>query len=216
MQQLKNVELVDITLRCRPKMHNFDSWRENISHFSYEFMPGKIYAIVSQPGGGGWALSYLLSAKVSNYTGRIFINQEMAHSKDLLSYGWYIGEGVRAKNNFGLVRKLTVREQLISCELSAFTIEKLVDLFELSPSRLDRELKYISNERWNASAAIGLAHGKQIYCFPWMDDMWKEVIKVRLRHCSEVLKQNNCLVIIPTPSLQIVKDFVDEVIYLKS
>ena len=158
----------------------------------------------------------MLSARVRKYKGRIFINQEMAHSNDLLSYGWYVGEGVRAKNSFGLERKLTVREQLISCESSDFTIEKLVDLFELSPSRLDRELKYISNERWNASAAIGLAHGKQIYCFPWMDDTWKEAIKVRLSHCSEILKENNCLVIIPTPSLQIVEDFVNEVIYLKS
>lgn len=214
MKKINFLDLKDVSFTCRPSMLNFESIHENLSRFSCKFHMGNAYAIVSEPGKGGWALSYLLAGRARNYKGNIYLDRELANSHMLLSYGWYVGEGLQDKNMFGLHRNMTIREQLASCDLSDYTMDKLIDLFELSSSRLDRPMKFISNERWNASTAIGLANGKQIFCFPLLDDTWKDAIKVRLRHCSEILKQNNCLVIIPSPSLHIIEDFVDEVVYV--
>ncbi|MNI18859.1 hypothetical protein D3C73_722790 [compost metagenome] len=142
------------------------------------------------------------------------MNNALSNYTILRTSGWYIGEGLLIRNMFGFYRKMTIREQLARYNSSSYTIDELIDLFELSPSRLDREMKYISNERWNASTAIGLANGKLVFAFPWLDDIWKDAIKVRIRHCSRILKQNNCIVIIPTTNLYLIEDIVDEIIYL--
>ncbi|WP_338552520.1 hypothetical protein [Paenibacillus sp. KS-LC4] len=211
---LEKLELKNISLSCKPSMHNFPSWKETLSDFSYTFSSGKAYAIISEPGRGGWALSYFLAGRVKNYTGSLLVNQKLENFRTLKTYGWYVGEGLEPNAVTSLLRKKTIRQQLQSYTVKHHTVDELIDLFELSPSRLDRQMKHISNERWNASAAIGLGQGKQIFCFPWMDDIWKNAIRARLRLCSEILRQHNGMVIIPTSSLLIVDDFVDEIIYV--
>lgn len=214
MNRINCLELIDVSFSCKPQMRNFNSWPETLSSFSYTFSSGNVYAIISEPGGGGWALSYLLAGRVRSYKGNIYINRELLHSRMLGKYGWYVGEEMQERTLTSFFRQKTVREQLESCNLDSSVVDRLIDMFELSPSRLDRQIKYISNERWNASAAIGLGLGRQVFCFPWLDDMWKSAIRERLRHCSEILRQNNCIVIIPTSNLQIINDFVDEIVYL--
>jgi len=109
---------------------------------------------------------------------------------------------------------MTIREQLESSLSSRYSVDELMDLFELAPSRMDRTIKFISNERWNASTAIGLANGKRIFCFPWLEDSVKIIIRERLRLCSEIIENNKCMMIIPVQSASIVEDFVDEIIYI--
>ncbi|GAB6988155.1 hypothetical protein [Paenibacillus pini] len=109
---------------------------------------------------------------------------------------------------------MTIREQLERATSNHFSMSELIYLLELSPSRLDREMKHISNERWNASIAIGMGQGKRIFCFPWLNHVWKDALKVRLEHCSGVLKQLNCILLIPTHSPTIIEDIVDEMIFI--
>ncbi|MGG4143820.1 hypothetical protein ABEW34_11850 [Paenibacillus algorifonticola] len=211
---LEKLELKNISLSCKPSMHNFPTWKETLSDFSYTFSPGKVYAIISEPGRGGWAISYLLAGRVRSYAGSLLVNQKLANSRTLKTYGWYVGEAHEPSAITSLFRQKTIRQQLQSYTSNNHMVDELIDRFELSPSRLDRQMKHISNERWNASAAIGLGQEKQIFCFPWMDDIWKNAIRARLRLCSEILRQQNGMVIIPTSSLLIVDDFVDEIIYV--
>lgn len=114
-----------------------------------------------------------------------------------------------------LGKELTIREQLESAASSNYSVSELVDLFGLAPTRMDRVMRYISNERWNASTAIGLTYGKRIFCFPWLEDSIKNLISYRVQYCCEFLKQNNCISVVPVHSNSIVEDFADEIIVLK-
>jgi ABC-type multidrug transport system ATPase subunit len=192
-------------------MRNFVSRTDRLQHFSYRFHSGKVYGIVGGPSQGAWALSYLLSGNYKKFQGDIQINDRPAERDILHINGWYIGEGIRR----GLFkRQLTIREQLEMGVSIDYTVDHLIEVFGLAPSRLDREMRYISNERWNASAAIGLAHGKQIFCFPWLNDEWKNAISGRMAHCSDILRRSNRILLIPVSNLSVVEDFIDEAVYL--
>ncbi|MWC29494.1 hypothetical protein [Paenibacillus sp. MMS18-CY102] len=158
----------------------------------------------------------MLSGRTMNYKGEIMMNDQLIKTEMLREMGWYIGEGVEERRSFfGKAKGKTITEQLQVNQNKQYISKQLIEIFALSPSRLDREMKYISNERWNASAAIGLASGKRIFCFPWLDDSVNEIIRARLQLCSNVLKKNNCILIIPIQSESIVEGFADEIIYLK-
>ncbi|WP_405116037.1 hypothetical protein MHH28_14510 [Paenibacillus sp. FSL K6-1217] len=214
MKNLSILDLEDVSISCKPTMLNFESKKDSLKHFSYRFTSGKTYAIENNIGEGGWALSYLLSGREQRYSGDIIIDGNKIERDKLNIYGWYVGEGIQSK--VPLYKKsLTVREQLELGTSKRHGVKDLIDAFELAPSRLDREIKHISNERWNASIAIGLAHEKQVFCFPWLNDMWKEALIARLAHCSKLLKQYNCIFLIPVQSLTNIESCIDEVVYLK-
>ncbi|ULO04869.1 ATP-binding cassette domain-containing protein [Paenibacillus sp. 19GGS1-52] len=214
MKIISAIDLEDVSVTCKPLMFNFESRKDKLEHFSYQFMPGKTYAIVSDPGKGGSALSYLMSGRANRYYGKISIDGNKIDNIQMGSYGWYIGDEVHS--NASLFKKsMTVREQLEMGTSELHTVDKLIETFELAPSRLDRSMKHISNERWNASVAIGLAHEKQVFCFPWLDDMWKNAIIARLTLCSTILKQNDCILLIPVHNICNIENFIDDIVYLK-
>lgn len=211
MAQIASLELQDVSVKCKPAIRNFDSWTDQLQHFSYRFHSGKVYSIISQPNKGGWALSYLLSGRCKKFHGEIVINDRPISGEMIYTVGWYVGEGLKS----GLFKKeMTVREQLERGTSINYSVDNLIDTFELSPSRLDREIRYISNERWNASAAIGLAYEKHVFCFPWLDDEWTNLIRGRLAHCSDVLRKSNKILLIPVSNSSKVEDFIDEAVYL--
>ena len=90
----------------------------------------------------------------------------------------------------------------------------MIEQLELSPSRIDRPMNQISNERWNASVAIGLARRKSLFCFPFLDRNWKERLVVRLATCAELLKERQCTMIIPSDNEEYLHNVVDEWIRL--
>ncbi|MCE3202637.1 hypothetical protein [Paenibacillus sonchi] len=214
MKILSTLDLDNVSITCKPTAFNFESRKDSLEHFSYRFIPGKTYALVNNIGEGGWALSYLLSGREKGYKGVISIDGNKIERGLLGSFGWYVGEGIQSKAPF-YKKSLTVREQLEIGTSEEHTVDKLIKAFELAPSRLDRDMKHISNERWNASIAIGLAHEKQVFCFPWLNDMWKNAILARLAHCSTILKQNKCILLIPVQNILNIENFIDDVVYLK-
>lgn len=212
---VQTIDLQDVSLACKPEMWNLSTVKEKLNSFSYTFYQGKTYAVVSDAGAGGGALAYLLAGKTTKYKGSIILNDRLIDGGLLNKIGWYVGEGLKGRERF--LRKtieLTIREQLQNSQTRLFSSDQLIDLLQLSESRLDRDINHISNERWNASTAIGLANGKHIFCFPWLDDKVKQLVSARLETCSSVLKQQNCILIIPVQSSSIVEDFADEIIYI--
>ncbi|MCD1260545.1 hypothetical protein B5M42_017220 [Paenibacillus athensensis] len=158
---------------------------------------------------GGWALSYVLSGKAEIQSGEIFLDQTPATSSCLSKVGCYVGEGYLNKRFLG---EKTIRQQIMQGlkeNRSSFSLQEILDLFELSSSRLDRKLDQISNERWNASAAIGFAHGKRIYSFPWLNTAWIHRLNQRIEHCVTVLKQYGAIVLIPTSHAASLSEIVD-------
>lgn len=213
MEKLIELKLENVSVQCKPFISNIDAMLDEVNSFSYTFKDGHVYAVISQPGSGGWALSYLLAGKVKKYMGIIRINGLIADAKLLRSNSIYVGEGLHSKRWFLGGSKKTIR-QLLEEGSNSYSVGELIETLELSHSRLDRSIRQISNERWNASVAIGLAHSRQIFCFPWFDTEWKKINHARLKHCAEVLRSNNKMMIIPSDSVQYIEKIVDQIIYL--
>lgn len=127
----------------------------------------------------------------------------------------YVGDIIYNRSFFGIKKYPTVNQLLHhNVVLPNSVIQNLVTQLELSPSRIDRPLQYISNERWNASVAIGLALGKSVFCFPLLDSMWKERLRIRLQTCCEVLREFNCITVIPSNDESIIGEIADEMLYV--
>lgn len=213
MNQLTEVSLENISAYCKPYIFNMDPMPDKLSSFSYSFKEAHVYGIISQPGGGAWALSYLLAGRVRKYSGTIIMNGEKANGGLLESNSVYVGEGLQAGRWIWSINRKTILEQLEEGD-SSYSVGELIELLDLSDSRMDRSIQYISNERWNASVAIGLAHSRQLFCFPWFDSAWKSINRGRLKHCAEVLRANKKIMIIPSDSTLYLENIVDEIIYL--
>ncbi|MWC31233.1 hypothetical protein [Paenibacillus sp. MMS18-CY102] len=216
INEVETIELQHVSLSCKPKRMHFKPVKEQLRLFSHVFTQGKTYAIVGEQGRGGGALSYLLSGKVQTKSGNILINNKINEAHVFQPIGWYVGEDGKSSfaSRLGMKKQKTIREQLENAPPGNYSTEQLITLFGLSASRLEREINYISNERWNASTAIGLAYGKRIFCFPWLEDDMKGIIRARLKLCSSILKQNKSILIIPVQSDSIVEQFVDEIVYI--
>ncbi|WP_060860733.1 hypothetical protein [Paenibacillus riograndensis] len=210
---ITSMELNGISVNCQPEMMNFKRGEERLERFSYRFLPGRTYGVVCEAGHGGWALSYLLSGLVTAFEGTVRINKKIVQPEELRFYGWYLGQALPASRNF-FKKKMTIRRQLEYGTSKKYRVADLIERFELAPSRLDRELRHVSNERWNASAAIGLMHEKQVFCFPWLDEVWVEAIRVRLQTCSALLNEYGCITIIPIQNPTKIDHFIDEVLVI--
>ena len=44
--------------------------------------------------------------------------------------------------------------------------------------------------------AIGYAFGKRVFCFPWVNSSFIQILKPRLKTCFQVLKDNGCMIIL--------------------
>jgi ABC-type multidrug transport system ATPase subunit len=211
----QTIALKNITLNCKAKMYLFESMWDRLANFEARLSSSKVYGVIGKPGGGAWALSYLLSGKAQPATGEIYWNGELAAFSLFRELGWYVGELLYSRNKWGLKTYPTVQELIAQGEnRTQYDVAGIVDELELSPSRLNRPMPYISNERWNATVAIGLVHDKKLFCFPWLDHSWKERMESRLERCSSVLRRSNAITIIPSNDTTSLTNIVDEFIYL--
>lgn len=217
MNSINIVKVQNVCIDCKPGIFGMDSKKDKLEHFSYTFDSSKVYGIVNKSGSGAWALSYMLAGKARHKKGDIFFSDTIALGQDQLQQkSCYVGDIFYKRNRLGMKYYPPVQQLLEEkIVLSKDAIKKLVDELELSPSRMDRSLQHISNERWNASVAIGLAQGKSIFCFPLLNSDWKEMLRVRLKTCSEVLKKYQCITIIPSDSESIVSEVADEIVYVE-
>lgn len=81
-----------------------------------------------------------------------------------------------------------------------FTADEIIQMFHLCEERCNRPLKYVGNERFRAMSAIGLAHSKEIFCFPWLSKKYVDYLGLNLRFALKVLEDNNKTIIFPTNS----------------
>lgn len=214
MIKVNSISVKDLNISCTATIYNMRSMKEEIAGFTYYFVPGKVYGIIGKAGMGAWAIAYVLAGNSSSYSGSISINGTVADTTILRENGWYVGERLKRRGILGISKSLTVLQELEREEPNAESINNWIEQLELSSTRLGRPIEHISNERWNASVAIGLAQGRSVFCFPWFGQEWKEILRVRLATCAELLKKQGCIMIIPSDSPLIIDSFVDEFIYL--
>lgn len=206
VQELVTVN--NLTTVCDSKLFNYGQMRDRLHDFTYTFRKGKVYGIIGECGAGGWALSSLLTGREKPLSGEIIIDNKVVDPSVFRDIGCYAGEGYKDKGLFG--RKTVYKQLQDGAKRTKQSVQEIVEMFELSESRLHRTIDRVSNERWNASIAIGFANGKQIYCFPWLSTGWVANIKPRIELCINILKQHGAIVIFPTTKPENLYSIADE------
>lgn len=189
-----------------------------VDNFSTEFIFGKVYCINGNLSDGGWGLSWVIAGNNDEEKGTIKIDNKVYNQQQRVEIACSVGLGIKKEKSFSRdTIRGQIREGLKNNRSAHFKDDnELIELLHLSPERLDRGIESLSNERWRASIAIGLANGKKIYCFPWMKTYFIEnFIDSWLFIINDIFKRYNCLVIIPTPYNKKIKKLFDEVVNLK-
>lgn len=185
----------------------------------FKFQGGRIYSIIGEIGSGGWAISYLLSGKIPIEKEGLFINGGKITVGEYLDIGWYVGEGSPNKQGFYNDRSVRkqIRRGLRQSKLGVLE-DDIISKFDLSRERLDCKFSYLSWERWKASAAIGYAYGKKLYCFPFLNTaiLNNIITNSHLANYLNELKNDGACIIIPTSCKETLELIADDQILLNN
>ena len=181
----------------------------------YHFESSHIYTLLSD-NYENLALSYLLTGRVQLHNTNIKINGISISKKELEQISCYVGSSSSKKRFFN---KPTVRDEInnaLTFSNISMNIEDIVNYFSLTPSRLDRLLKYTGNEHWRASLAIGYSNEKKIYCFPYVtEELSLELVRLRIDEFIIRLKNEGNIIIIPSDKKTELIKVSDELCYVK-
>ncbi len=183
---------------------------------TFIFDRGKIYGIVCEHGGGGEAVSLLLSGIMPLKQEKIYIDNKEADAEEMKRIGWYVGKALYSS---GIVkRELSVRKALEFAVRKYHRYEEISEVmeeFHLTADRLDYGLsRNCEWEKWRASLAIGYANNKIVYCFPWMNSMifYDCMYNSSVFRFFRKLTQEGAVIILPTSRKENVSGFADSLI----
>lgn len=183
---------------------------------TFIFDRGKIYGIVCEHGGGGEAVSLLLSGIMPLKQEKIYIDNKEADAEEMKRIGWYVGKALYSS---GIVkRELSVRKALEFAVRKYHRYEEISEVmeeFHLTADRLDYGLsRNCEWEKWRASLAIGYANNKIVYCFPWMNSMifYDRMYNSSVFRFFRKLTQEGAVIILPTSRKENVSGFADSLI----
>lgn len=151
---------------------------------------------------GVWELSYFLSMyhkrkkdfiRFDNPT--VTKNGQEVPFEEILDKSCYMDKSDPLFGTKQTVRKLIEKGVKKSrCPLTAVEIQTL---FHLDEQRLDRPISQVGNERFRAMAAIGVATGKEWFCFPWLSRKMVEHYGLQLSFAVYLLEQLNKNIVLP-------------------
>jgi hypothetical protein len=186
--------------------------------FSYEFSFGRSYLLDCAEAGGGWALSWIIGGLLEPTRGTIYRNQFIFSSQERRRTTWCVRHSEIKR--FGLFRNWSVRSQIrygLRTNPNPFlkTEAAIMQAFKLTLGRYGRPLRQFSHEGWRASCAIGLANGRSIFCFPYLDYLIPEYFDLWLKDMVDLLRDSGALVLIPAQRTAISERLCDEVVQLE-
>lgn len=190
-----------------------DTWK----YSSLEFESGKIYALISEHGEGCMYLSYLLGGRVNLNNCikdglKIYINSKEALQSDLSSISWNLEPAEEKYKNY--IVKKSIEKALVKNNLTE-TFSEIQKKFILTEARENRKLRYLSSERWRASAALGYAENKKIFFAPYKtSSFYFQMIQCGLVKVLNHLTEKSALIILPAGSDKVIKFIADECVYL--
>lgn len=198
---------IKVHIRSNPKLE--------IKEGNFSFGSSKIYALAGDQNNGGYALSCLLSGFADIGKNQISVDGKLLNRSELMKTSCFIGLGRR--RFFG--KHLTVRQQIteaLNKSGNSQSFDEIVSKFGLTPERLDRRLAYTGNEHWRASIAIAYSEKKRIFCAPFIDEeMWDKYLQLHLERWLRMLRDEDCLVILPVSGESKFREFADEIIYFQ-
>ena len=173
----------------------------------FEFHAGNLYGIIGEFGNGGAALSCGITGNTDFYEGIVYIDDQEDSMEYVIKNSWYVGLDLNTSKRL-FKKKQTIRQQIaygVHNINQKFDAKNIQDIFNISDERIDRTIEFVSGERWKASAAIGYANGKKIFCYPWMNSKDIELLKEQLLNTIKYLLNSDCIVIVPTTTEENIK-----------
>ena len=187
--------------------------RESFLKCSFKLTCGNIYGVISDFGCGSWGLVTCLAGRgTENYSGVIFIDDKQVPFTKLSSYSCFITE----TNFFGAdtaYNKLTTRqciEKALAIGRQPYSVSEIKEIFRLSDGRFDRPVTEASGEIWLISAAVNFSLGKDIFCYPWLN----EIDIVRFKTACELgildfLKSSGKIILVPSSQEKVLRKLCD-------
>ncbi|SEQ06249.1 hypothetical protein SAMN02910289_01155 [Lachnospiraceae bacterium RM5] len=211
---LENIIFSEVSFGGECNLFHHGIVQDCLQKKDFEFSCGNLYGIIGEFGDGGAALSCGITGNTNFYEGKIFFDNIEKKIKDVIEISWYIGNDLyqnSMKRKFNIkpkINKKTIKEQIehgVQSQLTGDDCHSISQMFQISSERLNRNISFVSGERWKASAAIGYANGKKIFCYPWMNSKDIERYKEQLVHTVNILLDTKCIIIIPTTKEENVK-----------
>ncbi len=190
---------------------------EKLRDFSYTFIYGKSYLLDSGLGEGAWALSWIIGGELEQDYGSITRHGLAYEIKERKEDAWCVRQSIIKVSKFPF-REPTVGEQIryglkVAQGQYLQTEEEIIDRFHLTPERYNRPLSQLSHEAWRASCAIGLANGKNLFCFPYIDpELIEKFYGLWLKEMLDLLKETGALVLFSARAKKATEGLCDEVV----
>ncbi|MDX2076212.1 MAG: hypothetical protein SFZ02_07260 [bacterium] len=190
-----------------------------LSLSNHEFEFGKVYHLTSENHWDMWALSLLIGGAIVEQSGVFKIDEHIYSAAQRRKISWLVRyEEVR---RFGLFTQ-TVKNQVIAGikkgNRYGLSEQDFIQHFKLTPQRYVRYLRQQSAEAWSSSCVIGLAHDKQIFCFPPLEYGMGSLEFVKMHgkkwffDMLKFMKSLNCLILLPLPIDMETGDFCDAIV----
>ena len=199
--------------------HIGEKYIELLSDSEFSFEKGTIYGVIGESGAGGETISSLLSGRIISDNAGIYYDNIKADNKDIQSKGWYVG---KVEYSDGIFQRDISVKQAINKAIRRYNryenINEVIQEFGLTQGRVEYKLSKYSGERLRASLAIGYASNKIVYCFPWMNTayFYDIILSSGVFRFFNKLKEEGCIIILPTSREENVNGFVDKVININN
>ncbi len=208
---IKSIQCVDFQdlVTCKSSLYQS---KESFLKINYTFHAGNIYGLISDFGCGSWGTVSCLGGRFSkHYTGQIIINNGEISPINLAHHSAFVGEhiidSINSPENL-LTPKECIEKSLTISKLP-FSIVEIKDMFGLSDERFVRNLEYVSGEINRISIAINFALGRDVFCFPWLNE--HSILNVSIPILN-ILRKYKKTILIPTSQQSQAKKFSDHLI----
>lgn len=206
-----------------------ESVRDRLTWFTYDFNFGKSYLLHGELWDGGWALSQMIAGLLEPDTvivqseyGQILLDGVQYPTAQRKKDVWVVPRSEIKR--FGLFQNMTVQEQIhhgLKNNPHPYlkSENEYIERFGLTPERYTRPFTMLSHERWRANCAVGLANGKKIFCFPYIEYVRPEFIEeyydLWFKDIVDVLRDSGALVLIPARAEGAAAKLCDEIVPMR-
>ena len=190
--------------------------KEGFLSCSFRLEAGHLYGVASDFGCGSWGLVTCLGGRGEpEYRGKFWINERPAAPRRLADHAGFVTEhlfpGVNTEQD-----PLTPREciqRAVKLGNCTYSPEEIRAAFRLSEARFDRVLTQVSGEIWLISLAVHFALGKDLFCFPWLNE-WNIT---RLEVVAEggvidFLRSSGKIILVPSSQRRKLRRYCDRVL----